>query len=139
MSEVVLLDTTVLTFLHPRKRDSSERKLYEPHMKGKTLALSFQTIAEQWDWAENNNWGEASRKELDAFLKKFLVIPYDYELAKVWAQVMAQSRKEGRRFEAGDCWIAATAVHRGISLLAHDTHFTHRSIKGLQVISYAEA
>lgn len=134
--DVVLLDTTVASFIHPKKKGAREQALYEPHMKRKSLALSFQTVAELWSWAEKNNWAEKRRAGLDAFIRRFLVIPYDYELAKVRAQVMSASRKEGRRFEAGDCWIAATAVHRGIALLAHDRHFVGRSIPGLSVTSY---
>ena len=73
---------------------------------------------------------------MDAFIHRFLVVPYDYELAKVWARVMEAARREHRRFETGDCWIAATAVHRGIPLLTHDRDFVGRSIQGLTVVSY---
>ena len=107
-------------------------------MRGQTLALSFQSVAELWNWAETNKWGERARSGLDAFVRRFLVIPYDYELARVWAWVMEASKKEGRRFEGGDCWIAATAVHRNIPLLSHDKDFSRRSIPGLNVISYCE-
>jgi tRNA(fMet)-specific endonuclease VapC len=107
-------------------------------MRGHTLALSFQSVAELWHWAEANGWGETAHQGLDSFVRRFLVIPYDYELAQVWARVMEESRKEGRRFGAGDCWIAATAVHRGIPLLSHDKDFAGRSIRGLNVTTYVE-
>jgi tRNA(fMet)-specific endonuclease VapC len=135
---VVLLDTTVASLLHPKKKGTALRQKYETHMKDQTLALSFQSVAELWQWAEANRWGEKARQELDAFVRRFLVIPYDYELAQVWARVMEQSKDEGRRFEAGDCWIAATAVHRNIPLLSHDKDFANRSIPGLNVITYVE-
>lgn len=135
---VVLLDTTVASLLHPKKKGTVIRAKYERHMRGQTLALSFQSVAELWHWAEANGWGENARQGLDSFVRRFLVIPYDYELARVWARVMEESRKEGRRFEAGDCWIAATAVHRGIPLLSHDKDFAGRSIRGLNVITYVE-
>lgn len=138
MEDVVLLDTSVASLLHPKKKDSQERSFYDPHMKGKNLALSFQSVAELHEWAENNRWTKPKRRELDAFIRRFLVIPYDYELAKGWAAVMSASRKDGRRFGAGDCWIAATAVHRQLPLLAHDGHFVGRSIPGLNVISSLE-
>jgi predicted nucleic acid-binding protein len=51
---------------------------------------------------------------------------------------MEQSKNEGRRFEAGDCWIAATAVHRNIPLLSHDRDFANRRIAGLNVITYLD-
>lgn len=134
MTDVVLLDTTVTGLLHPKKKTSDHRLFYEPHMKGKTLALSFQSVAELHEWAENSNWGQAERQRLEAFIQRFLVIPYDYELAKTWAMVMNISRKEGRRFDSGDCWIAATAVYRRLTLLTHDGDFVGHAIAGLHVI-----
>ena len=136
---VVLLDTSVASLLHPKKKGHELRAKYEPHMRGQTLALSFQTVAELWDWAENNKWGDTARKGLDAFIRRFLVIPYDYDLAKTWAQVMSAARADGRRLEAGDCWIIATAVYRAIPLLVHDRDMVGRSIKGLDVVSYLDS
>lgn len=136
---VVLLDTSVASLLHPRKKSDALRAKYEPHMRDQTLALSFQTVAELWDWAEKNNWGAKAREGLDAFIRRFLVIPYDYDLAKTWAAVMAGSRAAGRRLEAGDCWIIATAVHRDIPLLSHDRDMIGRPIKGLNVVSYLDS
>ncbi|MBN2381435.1 PIN domain-containing protein [bacterium] len=133
---VVLLDTTVASLLHPKKKGTEIREKYAIHMKDQTLALSFQSVAELWQWSEANGWEEKSRQMLDIFIRRFLVIPYDYELAQVWANVMEQSRKEGRRFEAGDCWIASTAVHRNIPLLTHDRDFVGRAVIGLNVITY---
>ena len=136
---VVLLDTSVASLLHPKKKKDALRAKYEPHMRGQTLALSFQTVAELWDWAENNRWGDNARQGLDAFIRRFLVIPYDYELAKIWAQVMSAARRDGRRLEAGDCWVVATAVHRGIPLLVHDRDMIGRSVKGLDVVTYLDS
>jgi tRNA(fMet)-specific endonuclease VapC len=106
-------------------------------MKGQILALSFQSVAELWAWAEKNNWGEKPRQGLEAFLRRFLVIPYDYELAQVWAKVTMLCEKQGRRLEAGDAWIAATAVHRTIPLLTHDRDFQGLNVPSLQIVSYA--
>ena len=99
--------------------------------------MSFQSVAELWSWAEENEWGERQRAGLEDFLRKFLVIPYDFELAKVWARVNAQCKKKGRRLEAGDARILATAVHRGIPLITHDLDQVGLEVEGLIVISYA--
>jgi len=135
---VVLLDTSVASLLHPKKKGSDLREKYAPHMRGQTLGLSFQTVAELWGWAEANKWEEKSRQGLDAFIQRFLVIPYDFVLAQVWAKVMEASKMEGRRFESGDCWIAATAVHHAIPLIVHDKDFLGRSIPDLEIITYYE-
>jgi hypothetical protein len=37
----VLLDTTVASLLHPKKKQDVLRAQYEPHMTGQILALSF--------------------------------------------------------------------------------------------------
>ena len=136
---VVLLDTTVVSLLHPKKRRAEILDRYAVHMEKQTLALSFQSVAELWNWAETREWGVEARNGLDMFIKRFLVIPYDYALARAWAHAMQSSRKQGRRLDSGDCWIAATAIHRQIPLLTHDRDFLGRSIPGLQVISYLEA
>jgi tRNA(fMet)-specific endonuclease VapC len=132
----VLLDTTIASFLHPKKKSDLIRAKYEPHMKGQILALSFQSVAELWAWAEENNWGEKQREGLNTFLQKFLIIPFDIELAKVWARVSTECKRKGRRIEAGDAWIAATAVQYNIPLLSHDRDHVGLGIMGLNVVSY---
>ncbi len=136
---VVLLDTTVASLLHPKRKGSALRKLYEPHMRGQVLALSFQSVAELWAWAEERNWGHAARRRLEGFLRRFLIIPYDAQLAKAWARVSVLCRKQGRRLEAGDAWIVATAVHRGAALLTHDGDHVGLRVPGLEVVSYVGA
>ena len=72
---VVLLDTTVVSLLHPRKRGSEILNRYAAHMERQTLALSFQSVAELWNWAENREWGDEARNGLDLFIRRFLVVP----------------------------------------------------------------
>ena len=134
----VLLDTTVVSLLHPKKKNNAIRASYEPHMKEEVLAISFQSVAELWKWAEKQNWGDKTKAGLDDFIKRFLVYPYDYDLAKIWAQVSSHSESIGRRLEAGDAWVVATAVHRKIPLLTHDKDMIDLKIPDLNVISYLD-
>lgn len=134
--DAILLDTTVASLFHPKKKENPLRAKYETHMGGSVLALSFQSVAELWSWAEERGWGERQKTGMEDFLRKFLIIPYDFELAKVWARVNAQCKLIGRRLEAGDAWIVATAVHRGIPLLTHDLDHLGLELEGLNVISY---
>jgi len=135
---IVLLDTSVASLFHYKKRNSARRALFQPHVAGKIHAVSFQTVAELWKWALKSNWGEKEKERLDLFVKNFLVIPYDYELAKVWARVCSDCERQGRRLEAGDAWIAATAVHRGIPLLSDDKDFADLNLVGLSVVCFAD-
>jgi predicted nucleic acid-binding protein len=132
----VLLDTNVASYLHPKKKNSVERKLYEPHIIGNIPALSFQTVAELWKWPEKNGWGHAQIQGFDAFLHQFVILPYDYRLAQTWASVSVQCEAQGRRLESGDCWIASTAVAHNVTLLTHDHHLVGLNVNGLTVISY---
>jgi len=104
---------------------------------GNTLALSFQSVAEIWRLAVRRRWGQQRCNELDAFLRRFLVIPYDYELARVWARLSVETERVGRRLEVGDAWIAATAVHRRLTLFTHDRDLTGLPVSGLTVVSFA--
>ena len=134
---VLLLDTSVASMLHPRKRGSTFLAAYEPTLRNQILAVSFQTVAELYLWAEQHRWGAPQRAALHRFIGQFMVIPYELELARTWARVMIQARSAGRRLEAGDAWIAATAVHRSIPLVTHDKDLTQVPIAGLTIISHA--
>jgi predicted nucleic acid-binding protein len=133
---IILLDTSVASLLLPDRARRPELALYRPHIIGNTPALRFQSIAEPWKLAEKRRWGRERRDILDGFLRSFVVIPYDYEPARVWARVCVEAERAGRRLEAGDAWIAATAVHRRIVLLAHDRDFINLPISGLSAISF---
>ncbi len=109
--------------------------MYEPHIRGNPLAISFQSVAELWHLAEASGWSERRRVVLHAFLRQFSIIPYDYDLAQEWARVSANAARIGRPLESGDAWILATAVQRRIPLITHDRDFLERSIAGLRVIS----
>jgi tRNA(fMet)-specific endonuclease VapC len=132
----VLLDTSVASLFHPKKRASPQRMAYEPDLHGQVLTLSFQSVAELYQWAEQNHWGPAARAMLDDFLSTFVVIPYDPELGRAWARVMTHARTIGRRLETADAWVAATALRHSIPLVTQDVDFTHLKLRGLSVICH---
>ncbi len=132
----VLVDTSLASRLLSEKIDQKTREQYYRHMEHKTLALSFQSVAELWEWPEANDWGENRRQVLGNFIEGFLIIGYDYGLARIWAKVRATSKKQGRRLEAGDAWVVATAVFRNIPLLTHDQDMVGLEIRNLEVVSY---
>ena len=110
----ILLDTSVASLLHPKRRGSPLRARYEPLLRGRVAALSFQTVAELWAWAEQRRWSQVQRTGLEAFFGRFALLPHTDELNRTWAFVMTEARRAGRRLEAGDGWIAASAVHYGV-------------------------
>ncbi|HVR40328.1 MAG TPA: PIN domain-containing protein [Thermoanaerobaculia bacterium] len=122
----ILIDTTVASALH--------RGSETPPFGDRTPVVSFQTVAELWLWAEQNRWGDARRDRLEAFIRSVVVLPYDVELARVWARVMAHTRSIGRRLEDGDGWVAASAIHHHIPLVTHDHDFDGWQIPDLEVV-----
>lgn len=61
MSQIAL-DTDVWSFLF--KRDT-RAELYRSQIEGHVLAVSFQTVAELYQWAAKTEWGETQRNRLD--------------------------------------------------------------------------
>ena len=132
--EPVVVDTDVLSFV---AKGDTRALPYSREFSGKRLCICFQTVAELWSWAEENDWGTTLRAGLEIFLQKFLVIPYDPELAKTWARLATHCKRIGRRLEAGDAWIAASAVHYKLLLLTHDLDQVGLNFPDLKTIYYS--
>jgi tRNA(fMet)-specific endonuclease VapC len=133
----VLLDTVVASLLHLKKQKSTLRALYEPHLQGRILSISFQTVAELYQWAEQNRWSASSLAGLDQFIAQFVEIPYERELARAWARIINHSRTIGRRLDSADGWIAATALRHGLPLITRDKDLADLKFPGLVVICHA--
>ncbi len=65
---------------------------------------------------------------------RFVLMPFVDELGRTWARVMTQASRGGKRLEAGDAWIAATAVLSKAPLLTRDTDLVGLPIEGLQIV-----
>jgi predicted nucleic acid-binding protein len=119
--------------LNPRVLDTSIASLllnkspalipYTPYFDNALLAISFQTVAEMRFGALKAQWAELSRQGLEQFMQRFAIVGYDDRLASSWAEIMHDAAKVGRRLEAGDAWIAATAKYLRAPLLTHDKDF----------------
>jgi tRNA(fMet)-specific endonuclease VapC len=133
MTTVVIVDTDVVSFLF---KGDTRAQLYRPHLEGRTLALSFMTVAELYQWAYIRNWGEQNLARLEAQLRAYVIVPYDNELCKQWATICVERQHSGRPISVQDAWIAATALRHGCSLVTHNRD-DFANITGLTVISEA--
>ena len=113
----VVLDTDVVSFLF--KRDT-RAELYLPYLENREWFISFMTEAELEQWAISANWSAKRVEWLRIFISRFAIVPSSHELVVQWAQAMAAARKNGRRIEAADAWIAATALLYDAPLLTHN-------------------
>lgn len=68
----IVLDTNVVPYL---MKGGPLAEAYAPHVQGKLSAIAFITVGELYFGAENRNWGEKKRKQLETAIRNFVVIP----------------------------------------------------------------
>jgi predicted nucleic acid-binding protein len=127
------LDTDVVSFLF---KGDTRAALYQPHLAGQVLVVSFMTVAELDRWALARNWGAQRRARMDQHLRQFVLHPFDRALCLKWAEATEGSARSGRVLPASDAWIAATALLHGIPLVTHNPR-DYSGVPGLTVISEA--
>ena len=126
-----VIDTDVWSYLY---KASDEAKLYELHLFGNILVISFQTQAELLKGVIRAGWGPQRRQHLESRLNKSVVEHSSDALSLRWAEAMDSGRRSGRTIAPADAWIAATALHLGVPLITHNKkHFI--GVDGLTVIS----
>ncbi|MBX9625764.1 MAG: PIN domain-containing protein [Gemmataceae bacterium] len=125
------VDTNIVSF---RVRKDPLARKYRKHLAGYALAVSFQTLAELYEWADSSGWSAARRAVLDAYLQSVTVYHSDDDLCRRWAEVRAARRTQP--IATDDAWIAATALANGVELVTHNPA-DFAAIPGLTVITEA--
>ncbi len=78
------------------------------------------TEAELEQWALLANWSARRVEWLRLYLGRCVIVPSSHDLVLKWAETMVTARKNGRRIETADAWIAATALLHDAPLLTHN-------------------
>ncbi|MGC9973470.1 MAG: PIN domain-containing protein [Bryobacteraceae bacterium] len=128
----VVVDTDVVSFLFKNHPIGSR---YDSEVAGRSLLISFMTLAELDRWAIQARWGEARRNRLTKYLQPFVVLPYNRALCQKWAEVTVGAQASGYRIECADAWIAATALLYDLPLVTHNRG-DYRGVAGLKLISH---
>ena len=113
----IVLDTDVVSFLF---KADTRAQMYLPQLQDRQWFISFMTEAELEQWALLANWSEKRVVWLRLFLGRFVVVPSSHDLVLRWAEAMVAARRNGRRIETADAWIAATALLYDAPLLTHN-------------------
>jgi tRNA(fMet)-specific endonuclease VapC len=113
----VILDTDGVSFL---LKNDTRASLYLPHLENRSWLISFMTEAELEQWAILANLSARRTEWLRLFLRRLIIVPSSRDLVLKWAEVMAAARRNGRRIETADGWIAATALLYDAPLLTHN-------------------
>lgn len=127
----IILDTNIVSYL---MKGGPLATAYAPRVQGRLLAIAFITVGEMYFGAENRNWGEKKRKELETTLRNFVVIPYDHEIARCYGRLMAERKRIGKPIAPNDAWIAACAARHAVPLVTHNAK-DFDGITSLEVIT----
>lgn len=120
----VVVDTDVFSLLF-RGQDVD---LYRHHLNGMVPVLSFASVGELHYGAARAGWGERRRQALEEAIRRYVVAPYNDEIAKLWGTLKAQAANAGHPLGAAtqtnDLWVATTAIYHDAPLLtANRRHF----------------
>ena len=135
MTESLLLDTNVVSYL---VKGDTRAARYTSDLEGKRLCISFVTVAEIRLGASLANWGTQRRERMEQTILSYVVVPYDDEVASIWARIGTDLIRSGRnQQDRSDWWIAACALRHGLPLVTHNTA-DFAGIAQLQVISHPD-
>ena len=129
----VLVDTCVVSL---NFKNDSRADLYDRHLAGNLLVISFMTLAELYRWPLERGWSLNRRALLERHLSDFVVYPFNQALCQKWAEITYEAKRNGTPIPRHDDWTAATALLYEIPLVTNNQrHFQH--IEGLTLISEA--
>jgi predicted nucleic acid-binding protein len=127
----VVVDTDVVSFTFKRDRRALP---FRRHLLGRTLVISFMTLAELRAWPLIRQWGPVNRDRLTRHLGRYLVHYADDALCERWAEVSSQARAKGHPIDVADAWIAATALTLGVPLATNNPS-DYAGLDGLTIMS----
>jgi tRNA(fMet)-specific endonuclease VapC len=135
MTSFVVVDTDVFSFLWQKK---NSHHLYAQHLVGKVPVLSFTSVAEAYFGATKARWGQGKMQNLEEAIRRYVIAPYDDQLAKLWGKLKADAQDAGHALGAAaqtnDLWIGATAIFHDAPLLTNNIkHFA--GFPGLTLIA----
>jgi predicted nucleic acid-binding protein len=123
-----ILDTSVFIFDEQGRRLETERLPVE-------AAVSVVTLAELELGVQMSTSEELRARRLStlrAVAETYVPIPIDEPVASAFAELVAATRRTGRRLRVQDAWIAATAKAHDAAVFTQDADFD--GVPGLDVI-----
>jgi tRNA(fMet)-specific endonuclease VapC len=131
--DAIVVDTDIVSFFFRR---DSRATLYQPHLAGKLVMISFMTVAELDRWTLTRRWGARRRAELEQHLADLIIRHSTRALCRMWAEVTDGARRRGHPISVPDAWHAATALVEDVPLVTHNRR-DFAGVLGLRLISEA--
>ena len=130
---IAVLDTDVASYLLKGVPIGWE---YLALLRSYRASVSFITAAELLLGAERRGWGARWRLQLDLLLAQCSILPFKERMEHLYARVMVERERAGKRLEKMDGWIATTAIYYDAPLVTHDSDFV--GTPGLRIITASE-
>lgn len=103
---------------------------------GYQLGVAFFTAAELRFGAAKRRLGARRNLYLEDFLAGCPIMPFVKDMDRVYARVMLERERMGKRMEKADGWIATTAIYYDVPLITHDRGFV--GTPGLRIVTASE-
>jgi len=117
-----MLDTNICSYIL-KSRPLSVKAHFEK-VGTRSLCISTVVLAELYYGAARHPQGSSIRKEIEEFISRLTVIPWDEKAADHYGQIRAVMEKDGKPIGAMDMMIAAHARSQGATLVSNNTrHF----------------
>ena len=117
-----MLDTNICSYIL-KSRPLSVKAHFE-QVGTRDLCLSTVVLAELYYGSARHPKGPAIRKEIDEFVSRMAVIPWDEIAADHYGHIRAAMEKDGTPIGAMDMMIAAHARSQGATLVSNNIrHF----------------
>jgi tRNA(fMet)-specific endonuclease VapC len=129
-SAELIADTNIVSYLF---RNSVLGTNYRCLIGDCPIGITSLSLEELYYGAALNRWGDAKRQRLDSFLKDFVIVQWQPEVAEICGSLRAERRRVGRPIELADAWVAATALWNDIPVVTHDRDL--EAIPGLRVVT----
>lgn len=124
-----LLDTNICIYALKQRGQVVE------HLRGclpDDVGVAIITIAELWFGARKSARPQATRREMQAFLRPLQVLPFDQAAAEAYAELRYQLETSGRPIGERDLLIASVAIARRLVVVTHNVSEFGR-VPGLSV------
>jgi predicted nucleic acid-binding protein len=123
----VLVDTDVVSLL---LRGSADAEQFKPHLVDRIPAIAFVTVGELYFGGYNAGWGDRRMASIEQSIRRYVVLPYDDNLAKMWGRQRAKAKVAGSALyqseHTNDLWIATCSIYYEAPLLTNNRrHFTN--------------
>jgi predicted nucleic acid-binding protein len=137
--EFVVVDTMVASAIlvgSRRPREAELLRQFNQYILGRSLILSFATVAELRYGALWTRMQPARVQAMETWFHSISVVMPDDDLVRTCAQLRSDCRTRGHgladKIHESDRWIASTALRHGVPLASVDTIFV--DIPGLQLL-----